>query len=149
MVTTVRPAGPANGKNYTKAEAEALGRVCRNCGHNWANRPRQLCWTCYYTPGVRDRFPPLAIPSNNRGVPDQPGDQGEPEPTAAHPGTSEKMAVLAARASAGQRLHHRRDGPDYDWRRERPKPEVRPPRGDLTLDGVFDGLTLDDLGSNE
>jgi hypothetical protein len=33
-----------------------VGKVCRNCGKP-ANRPRQLCWGCYYDPSVRDRFP--------------------------------------------------------------------------------------------
>lgn len=30
---------------------------CRHCGRDKVNRPRGLCWTCYYTPGVRAMFP--------------------------------------------------------------------------------------------
>ena len=26
---------------------------CRHCGKSKVNRPRGLCWTCYYTPGLR------------------------------------------------------------------------------------------------
>ena len=31
--------------------------VCRNCNRGPVNRPRGLCWSCYYTPGVRDQYP--------------------------------------------------------------------------------------------
>lgn len=31
--------------------------ICRHCSKFKANRPRGLCWKCYYTPGVRDLFP--------------------------------------------------------------------------------------------
>lgn len=30
---------------------------CRHCDTNAVNRPRGLCWTCYYTPGVLDLYP--------------------------------------------------------------------------------------------
>jgi hypothetical protein len=30
--------------------------LCRHCGNRKANRPGALCWQCYYTPGVRERF---------------------------------------------------------------------------------------------
>ena len=28
--------------------------VCRHCTQSKVNRPRGLCWSCYYTPGVRE-----------------------------------------------------------------------------------------------
>ena len=31
-------------------------KICRNCGRSKVNRPRGLCWSCYYSPGVKDRF---------------------------------------------------------------------------------------------
>ena len=30
--------------------------MCQRCHEKAAVRPRGLCWTCYYTPGVRDQF---------------------------------------------------------------------------------------------
>ena len=31
--------------------------LCRHCNRRPSNRPRGLCWTCYYTPGLRDQYP--------------------------------------------------------------------------------------------
>lgn len=31
--------------------------LCRNCGAKQSCRPRGLCHTCYYAPGVREKFP--------------------------------------------------------------------------------------------
>lgn len=31
--------------------------ICRHCQRNKANRPRGLCWSCYYRPGIRDQYP--------------------------------------------------------------------------------------------
>lgn len=30
---------------------------CRHCTARPVHRPRGLCWTCYYAPGVRDLYP--------------------------------------------------------------------------------------------
>ena len=30
---------------------------CRHCHRVESNRPRGLCWSCYYTPGVRGQYP--------------------------------------------------------------------------------------------
>lgn len=32
-------------------------KLCRHCQKVKPNRPRGLCWTCYYTPGVLERYP--------------------------------------------------------------------------------------------
>lgn len=32
--------------------------ICRHCHQRDVNCPRGLCWTCYYTPGVREQYPP-------------------------------------------------------------------------------------------
>ena len=31
--------------------------VCRHCSKSKVNRPRGLCWSCYYTPGVKELYP--------------------------------------------------------------------------------------------
>ncbi len=31
--------------------------ACRHCGKRRVNRPRGLCWQCYYAPGVKDLYP--------------------------------------------------------------------------------------------
>lgn len=31
--------------------------ICRHCQKVRANRPRGLCWGCYYTPGVLELYP--------------------------------------------------------------------------------------------
>jgi hypothetical protein len=35
--------------------------VCRHCNKHPVNRPRGLCWKCFYTPGVRALYPANAI----------------------------------------------------------------------------------------
>ena len=31
--------------------------LCRHCKKVKANRPRGLCWSCYYSPSVREKYP--------------------------------------------------------------------------------------------
>jgi hypothetical protein len=31
--------------------------LCRHCHVKVVNRPRGMCWSCYYTPGVKDLYP--------------------------------------------------------------------------------------------
>jgi len=80
--------------------------VCRHCQKANSNRPRGLCWSCYYTPGVRDLFPSTSKFAR-RGV----GNFNRlaklpPCPTQALPGTLDKVAVLAERARLGVSLWH-------------------------------------------
>ena len=81
--------------------------VCRHCGRGRPNRPRGLCWTCYYTPGVRERYAPRC----HRGLEDFYGQPELPVPTRALPGTLEKVVVLEQRASRRQALWHPQDAP--------------------------------------
>ena len=85
--------------------------LCRHCQKVKSNRPRGLCWSCYYTPGVRDQYPSTSKFAR-RGVSDFNG-QATPaaRPTAAPPGSAEKVDVLAERARLGLSLWHPHDAP--------------------------------------
>jgi hypothetical protein len=80
--------------------------LCRHCQKVKSNRPRGLCWSCYYTPGVRDLFPSTSKFAR-RGVGNFNRRAKLPScPTAALPGTQEKVAVLEERALLGVSLWH-------------------------------------------
>jgi hypothetical protein len=84
-----------------------MTRLCVHCGRGSVSRPRNLCWTCYYTPGVKDQHPSTSIYAK-RGVVTN---GSKPcKPTTALPGTPEKLAVLEQRAENGEALWHPRDG---------------------------------------
>lgn len=85
--------------------------VCRHCNRGPVNRPRGLCWSCYYTPGLRDRYPSTSKFAR-RGVGNRNGRvQPPPGPTGALPGSSEKVAILEQRARLNQALWHPEDAP--------------------------------------
>ena len=80
--------------------------LCRHCQKANSNRPRGLCWSCYYTPGVRDQYPSTSKFAR-RGVGNFNGRTKLPPcPTSALPGTPEKVAVLQERARQGLSLWH-------------------------------------------
>ena len=82
---------------------------CRHCRFGAISRPRRLCWTCYYTPGVRELYPSTSKFAR-RGVGNFCGRGAPPHaPTAAVPGTPEKVAVLEERARMRQELWHPND----------------------------------------
>jgi hypothetical protein len=82
---------------------------CRHCRAKPANRPRGLCWACYYTPGIQDLYPSLCA-AHGKGVADRNGGSEAPaQPTSARPGSAEKIAVLTERAARGQSLWHKGD----------------------------------------
>jgi hypothetical protein len=94
-----------------------MAMLCRHCKRVNSNRPRGLCWSCYYTPGVRDLYPSTSKFAR-RGISDFNGRAAMPEPTAAPPGTAAKVAVLEQRARLGQALWHPQDAPmDIESRR--------------------------------
>ncbi len=82
-------------------------KTCRHCDYPKVNRPRGLCWNCYYTPGVKEQYPSTSIYAR-RGV--GAGFRlNAPLPAAktdALPGTEEKIEVLAGRAARGETLWH-------------------------------------------
>jgi hypothetical protein len=82
---------------------------CRCCGRNKVNRPRGLCWTCYYTPGVKERYPSTSKYAN-RGTGNFRGIAPMPiTPTNARPGSPEKIAILAERVRSRVSLWHPQD----------------------------------------
>jgi hypothetical protein len=88
--------------------------VCRHCGRYPVNRPRGLCWSCYYTPGLRE-FYPSTSKFARRGFGLFDGRVEMPrEPTQAPPGSPEKVAVLMERAKNRQALWHPDDAA-LDW----------------------------------
>jgi hypothetical protein len=91
--------------------------LCRHCKGARANRPRGLCWSCYYRPGVRDLYPSTSKYARC-GIRDFNGKAGLPTaPTRALPGSPEKVAILAQRARLRQSLWH-----PLDARGDRPAP---------------------------
>lgn len=86
--------------------------LCRHCSRNRIGRPRGLCWSCYYRPGVRERYAPAAS-TGRRGI----GFDADrlPEPTSAPPGSLEKVRVLMMRALHRQELWHPDDAPLLPW----------------------------------
>lgn len=92
--------------------------VCRHCHVSRSNRPRGLCWTCYYTPGVRTLYPSTSKFAR-RGLDDFNGlVLLPPMPTKARPGSPEKVAILEQRAQMKQALWHPSDAPmDTESRR--------------------------------
>jgi hypothetical protein len=92
--------------------------LCRHCHVSRSNRPRGLCWTCYYTPGVRTLYPSTSKFAR-RGLDDFCGRASSPSrPTSAIPGSLEKLAILEQRARLHQALWHPQDAPmDAESRR--------------------------------
>lgn len=85
--------------------------LCRHCNQVHSNRPRGLCWSCYYSPGVRDQYPSTSKYAR-RGVGNFNGRTALPPlPTGALPGSPEKVAILAERARNHQSLWHPDDAP--------------------------------------
>jgi hypothetical protein len=88
--------------------------LCRHCQRVQVTRPRGMCWTCYYTPGLRERYPSTSKFARH-GISDFLGPGRRPTtPTRARPGSSEKVAILEQRARLRQELWHPSDAP-MDW----------------------------------
>ena len=86
--------------------------LCRHCQKVKPNRPRGLCWSCYYTPGVRDQYPSTSKFAR-RGVGNFCGTAPLPEAaTDAAPGTEAKIMILMERAAKRQALFHPDDSTD-------------------------------------
>ena len=85
---------------------ESSGKViCRHCHVASVSRPRGLCWSCYYTPGVRGLYPSTSPSGYRSSVGFGPLSTVTPTPTDAEPGSEEKILVLIDRAARKQPLH--------------------------------------------
>lgn len=85
--------------------------LCRHCNRVPSNRPRGLCWSCYYKPGVRELYPSTSKFAR-RGLDDFNGRSPLPEaPTEAPPGSEAKIRILMERARKRQSLWHPADAP--------------------------------------
>lgn len=80
--------------------------TCRHCGRAKVNRPRGLCWSCYYTHGVRDKYeaetigPGRGILSTSAVLP------LAPRPCPFPAGSEERIQCYADRAAAGYAIFH-------------------------------------------
>lgn len=90
----------------TVAARCATGPICRHCVKCVVNRPRGLCWGCYYTPGVREQYPSTSKYAKRGAGPTGAGARPLPTPTDAPAGSLEKMKVMHARLNRGEQLHH-------------------------------------------
>lgn len=86
-------------------------KVCRHCHKCKVNRPRGLCWHCYYAPGVKDLYPSTSKYAR-RGIGNLTGISPLPAPTMFPPGTPERIAEVSQRALRGEALNHPKDA---DW----------------------------------
>jgi hypothetical protein len=83
-----------------------MNAICRNCAKCKVNRPRGLCWSCYYSPGIKDLYPSTSKFAR-RGIGNFNGCRPLPDhPTAAAPGSPEKLVVIEERARLRQALFH-------------------------------------------
>ena len=80
--------------------------VCVHCGTRSQSRPRGLCWPCYYTPGVRERYPQSGKAYRSPVTSGYGTYALAAEPTVYRPGTPEKMVVMSERAMAGCAIFH-------------------------------------------
>lgn len=101
------------------ATAQDEREICRHCHRKYVNRPRGLCWSCYYSPGMLDRYPSTSKYAR-RGVGNVCGNRPAPAaPTEAEPGSEEKVRVLTERAARHEQLWHpadrRTDGPPLEF----------------------------------
>lgn len=72
---------------------------CRHCQCRVAARPRGLCYSCYESLDIRHRYQSDSKFAR-RGLAPSSARRFPAEPTDAPPGSSEKVKVLCARASA-------------------------------------------------
>lgn len=82
--------------------------MCIHCHKRLITRPRQLCRGCYYSPGLRERYPPKIVNTDSRGsgIANKRTLPLPPEPTQTRPGSEERILVLQDRAAKGFQLWH-------------------------------------------
>lgn len=96
---------PGKGQGLKPRNTKArLASPCVHCGNPRATRPRKLCFTCYESRGIRDLYQPANSFVGKDG--DFFGPAPLAEPSSAHPGTDDKIAVMAWRAAQGLAIFH-------------------------------------------
>lgn len=89
-------------------------RLCQHCHKKPVNRPRGLCWTCYYSE-ARTIYGPMGDGKYTRRGEGVGGFGREiPERTTSRPGTEEKVAILERRMANGMQLWNPEDGPEHE-----------------------------------
>lgn len=92
-----------------RSQYDKVYQICRHCAKANVNRPRGLCWACYYTSGVKEQYPSESKYAK-RGVGNFSGVAPLPSfPCFCAPGTPEKLAVLEERAKKKQQVFHPAD----------------------------------------
>lgn len=86
---------------------------CVHCGRPNVSRPRGMCWTCYYLPGVRDQYATKGNAGHGVGQ-DNHAHRLAAIPTRHLPGTEGKLREMAARVAAGVSCFHPGDRLDGD-----------------------------------
>jgi hypothetical protein len=87
-------------------------RLCQHCKRRQINRPRLLCWSCFYEPAIRQQYEavrnqymePHNLNRDNNKKPRLPT-----YPTDALPGSAEKIAIMEARFAEGLAVFHPED----------------------------------------
>jgi hypothetical protein len=88
------------------ADAPRAAVRCRHCRRVRPKYRRGLCWECYRIPAILRRMPPK---SQRAGFRESlaPGYRQLPAtPTAAWPGSEEKIKVMERRVARGEYLYH-------------------------------------------
>jgi hypothetical protein len=86
----------------------SVSATCQHCKRRRVNRPRGLCWGCYYTPGIVNRYPSVSK-YGRRGVGGLNRSRMPEIPTDAPPGSAAKLAILQERARLNVSLWHPMD----------------------------------------
>ena len=86
--------------------------LCRHCNRVPSNRPRGLCWSCYYRPGVRESVPvhEQVRPPRRRG-PASAACRCPDAPTERLPGSPEKVLILMEAPASARACWHPADAP--------------------------------------
>ena len=78
---------------------------CRHCEQRPVSRPRGLCWKCFARRRIRVRYTPAQRRQSETGLKCRNAPL-PPLPTAALPGSPQKVLVMMQRAAAHQQLFH-------------------------------------------
>lgn len=87
--------------------------LCAHCKKSKVNRPRGLCWHCYYTPGVRLLYPSTSKYAKRSPVPSVSASPLPKRPTRLPKGHPRRIVVMAARAMRGEATYHPQDCAEF------------------------------------